>query len=239
MRDRQIASGFLTVQRCRRPRMSSLGKWLVALLLPLMLPAFDVSAQSIERVTWKKSADIVGSAVARNTGGRPWRVTFKVVVSGVLGKRYVGCTYMDADGNEIDVHAKSVGTFSRTAEFTVPSADAERIIFALWKDKGTRLRIPRGPWDTTCGDDWTTPGGYVCSRCGILHFQTAISTSATELLYGVPAGMSTVLRSAVPLPNEHLSAGSDGVRACAMCSSYLMLAASVPPKDRRVLVLRT
>ena len=115
--------------------MSSLGGWLIALLLPLMLPAFEVNAQSIERVTWQKSGDIVTSATARNTGGRPWRVTFKVVVSGVLGKRYVGCTYLDADGNEIDVHAKSVGTFSRTAEFTVPSADAERIIFALWKDK--------------------------------------------------------------------------------------------------------
>ncbi len=101
-----------------------------------LLPVWAESgyAQTIVEVTWRPS-DFVGAVVSTRT-----TLVYSVEVDGlpVVGAVYLGCSYLDRQGSEVDLEARRVRRMSRRENFQwrVPS-DAGSIVFALWEQKIT------------------------------------------------------------------------------------------------------
>ena len=106
-------------------------------LFILLLPIQYSFGQSIAGVNWRPaSAGDLGYAIA----GSEFRIAFTVESDDLLvfGKVYLGCSYMNDEGQEIDLEAREINRFSSKEDFqcTVSSA-ATGIIFTLWQKKIT------------------------------------------------------------------------------------------------------
>jgi hypothetical protein len=99
--------------------------FLVALLI---VSGFVVSyADSIQNVTF----------TIYPLGGRLAVLNVNVTSGDVL---YLGCTFIDSRGNEVDLEAVEVRS-STTIQFVIPDDRAQEVIFSLWGKKLTRRDV--------------------------------------------------------------------------------------------------
>lgn len=116
-------------------------------ITPLLLES--VFAQTITEVSWRHT-DPITATIAQATGGYGAPIRIRVTVNNLpaFGSVYLGCSYIDKSGEEIDLEAREIRLMSRRSKFDyrVPFY-AESVAIILWEKKITNDVVDklRGP----------------------------------------------------------------------------------------------
>ncbi|MCK4644460.1 hypothetical protein KAU32_12595 [bacterium] len=88
-----------------------------------------------------------------------------VQVSEIKGQKYLGCSYIDKKGNEINIDAKTIQG-SGNHQFTIP-ASAKKVIISLWEKKVFKKNCHNGSKGRYC---------KYCKDMGY-HMETQLATT--------------------------------------------------------------
>jgi len=111
---------------------------MLAISTIMVLDAQEAFAQRITKVAWAPYG--VGS-LASAIAGSSYRLAFTVTIEGLplVGQVFLGCTYVDSDGDEMDMDARAVRVTSRLDEYKYfVGSEATSIVFTVWRRKITR-----------------------------------------------------------------------------------------------------